>query len=132
MEKTIHFPEGIPGFEHLKNYILLEEEESIFCQLQSIEDKAIAFIIVNPYTLDPHYAPTIQEQYFEGLGGGSTEDFMLYTIVTLGQDMASSTVNLRAPLLINVEKRMGVQVFVEDKQYKMRHSMTSFLLEGRA
>lgn len=131
-EKIINFPEGIPGFEYLKQFILLEQEESSFCQLQSIEQESIAFVVVNPYQLDTQYAPHIHESYFERLGGGKTEDFVLYSIVTLGETLDKTTVNLKAPLLIQVEKRIGLQVFVEDNKYKMKQPVTSFLTEGRA
>lgn len=127
--KTILFKEGLPGFEHLKEFILLEEEVP-FCCLQALEDKGIAFVMIDPFLLNKKYTPHIQEHYFENLGGGENKDFAIYVIVTVAQEIVNTTINLQGPLLIHIEKRLGVQVIVEDKHYTTKHNLLEFAKEG--
>jgi len=130
-EKIIIFKDGIPGFETLKKFILIEQPGSQFHYLQSVEDEAICFIITDPYYFKKDYAPTIKESYFEKLGEGDNEAFSLYAIVTLQDKVENSTLNLAGPLLIHVENRQGVQVIIEDEGYTTKHKIIDLANEGR-
>lgn len=122
-DKEIVFKEGIPGFESLTRFIIVEEEESGLNYLQSIEDGDIAFTIVNPYEIDVDYNPSISEAYFDKLGGGYSCEFCLYCIVTANEDLLSSTVNLKAPLLIHSDRRLGVQVIADNSEYSIKQNI---------
>lgn len=128
-EKIITFKEGIPGFENLKKFILIEEKDSVFHYLQSVEDGEIRFIITDPYCFKKDYQPTIKETYFEKLGGGADDEFSLYVVVTLKDNTQDSTLNLAGPLLIHVEHRSGIQVITEDKDYTTRHKIVELINE---
>lgn len=130
--QVITFKEGIPGFEELTQFILVETEDGVFLHLQSIQDKNIAFPILDPYLIKKDYAPNINESYFEKLGGGKTEEFTLFTIATIRANIEESTLNLQAPLLIHVDRRIGVQAIVEDKIYKTRHKISDLIRERGA
>lgn len=129
-EKIIHFKEGIPGFEELKKYIMIEEEQdSPFCYLQSIEDGEICFILTNPYLFKSDYEPAIRKQYFEQLGGGKLEDFSVFAIVTIKGEIETATLNLMAPLIIQQNSRLGIQVILEGQDYTTRHAVLDLLEE---
>ena len=129
LEKGIVFPEGIPGFEMLKKFIIIEDQDtnSPFRYLQSIEDGDITFVLTNPHELFPSYAPKIPEIYFEKIGGGDTEDFMLLAIVAIPQEVKEATVNLQAPILFQVNTRQAIQVILEDKTYQTRHKLLDLM-----
>ncbi|WP_069998877.1 flagellar assembly protein FliW [Cellulosilyticum sp. I15G10I2] len=129
--KKIIFKEGIPGFETLKEYILLEDEdiESPFKYLQSAQQEDVCFVILNPYMFNINYTPTIKEEYFEKLGGGKDEDFFIFVITTVGKTLEETTVNLMAPLLIHQETRLGLQVIVEEDAYTTKHPILDFKTE---
>ncbi|MGL5677583.1 MAG: flagellar assembly protein FliW [Cellulosilyticaceae bacterium] len=131
-ENIIIFKEGIPGFEHLTKFVLIEEGDGVFFYLQSVEESSILFPVINPHLIKVDYAPHIQERYFDKLGGGESEAFVLYTIATLREPVGESTVNLQAPLLIHVERRMGIQVIAEDKTYHTRHKIADLMAERSA
>lgn len=126
-EKVIHFEEGIPGFEELHDFAYIDSEDGVFNYLQSIENEAICFVVIDPYQYMEDYAPVISENYFQKLGGGATEDFILLTVTCIRDNVEESTVNLAGPLLINVENKKGVQVITEDKKYTTRHKLMSLL-----
>ena len=120
-DKIIEFEEGLPGFEHLHQFVFVDSEEGVFNYLQAVEDRDICFIITSPYTFMESYAPRIQENYFEKLGGGATEDFTLFSIVCLRRPLETSTMNLAAPILIQTEHKKGIQVILEDKKYTAKY-----------
>lgn len=128
-EKTITFKEGIPGFEDLKQFILIEKKDDVFHYLQPIEDGDICFVITDPYYFKKNYAPTIREHYFERLGEGDNDAFTLYAIVTLRDAVEKSTLNLAGPLLIHVENRQGIQVITEDRIYTTKHKLVDLIKE---
>jgi len=54
-EKMIHFPEGIPGFDEYKDYVILYdndgEKQELFSWLQCATEQSLAFPIVNPFQI---------------------------------------------------------------------------------
>lgn len=120
-DKMITFEEGLPGFEHLHHFAFIDSEEGTFNYLQSVEETEICFIITSPYTFKEDYAPNIRESYFEKLGGGNNEDFILFSIACLRRPIEESTINLAAPLLIQTEYKKGIQVILEDKRYTTQY-----------
>ena len=52
-EKIIAFPEGIPGFEEEKEFVIInnEDEENPFCWLQSVNNPDLAFVITTPFLI---------------------------------------------------------------------------------
>ena len=131
-DKIIKFKEGLPGFEDLQQFILLESSKGTFYYLQSIQDGDICFTIINPYEVKEDYAPIISEEYFEKLGGGESKEFQIYSIVCLKDPIQESTINLAGPLLIHVDNRLGVQVVTEQKMYTTRENLVKLLKERKA
>lgn len=129
-DKIIEFEEGLPGFEHLHGFVFVDSDEGVFDYLQAVEDMDICFIITNPHTFVEAYAPRIQESYFEKLGGGATEDFTLFSIVCLKRPLEASTMNLAAPILIQIEHKKGIQVILEDKKYTAKYKFMETMEKG--
>nr|WP_302599107.1 flagellar assembly protein FliW [uncultured Cellulosilyticum sp.] len=127
---VINFSEGIPGFRELKRYIMINDEESPFAYLQSIEDGNVSFIIINPYELKKDYTIEIKDQYVAALGSGSAEQFSVFVITTLVSNLEAATVNLLAPIIIQNETRQGMQVILENTKYTTRHKIVDLLAEG--
>lgn len=130
MQKIV-FKDGLPGFEELRDFIIIEEEDNVFCYLQSLEDGQVAFAIIDPYQVMEVYNPIIHEGYFEKLGGGEDEEFALYVIANIGEKIETTTINLQAPLLIHVQRRLGVQVIADDQRYVTKHKIVDLLRERK-
>lgn len=129
-EKIIDFEEGIPGFKDLKKYIIIEDPESTFCYLQSVEEKNICFIIINPFLLCKDYTIDIKEQEIEALGGGNEEKIGVYVIATVVGPLEEATVNLVAPIIIQNETKKGMQVILENTKYGTKHKIVELLQKG--
>ncbi|OOB79972.1 MAG: hypothetical protein BEN18_02265 [Epulopiscium sp. Nuni2H_MBin001] len=129
MQKPILFKKGILGFDDYKEYVIVRDEENCLYYLQSIDNPNLEFIIISPHVFKKPYNPKISELYFEELGGGADDEFVVYLMVRTSGKSEEITVNLQAPLLIHLDRRQGVQVIVDGDEYGMRESLR-VLIEG--
>ena len=129
-KRIINFNEGIPGFRELKKYIIIEDPESPFVYLQSVEDGMISFIMINPYLLKKDYTIEIKDTYINALGGGNAKEFCVFVIATVMDEFEEATINLLAPIVIQNEMRQGIQVILENTTYTTKHKIKDLLCEG--
>lgn len=122
-EDIISFPDGIPGFERLVKYIIIEnpDEDVPFKWLQSVDDPDLAFVIINPFVFKQDYEFDMPQNAIEKLHIKSHQDIKIYTIVVVPEDIKNMTANLAAPIVINISNKKGKQVFLEDSRYHKRH-----------
>ena len=123
------FPDGLFGFSQVQHFLPLclnEEEDSTILLLHGVEDPNLAFVVINPFTLDPDYAPTLTEEELSYLGVKSAEELSYYVTCGLREDSLSNTVNLKCPLVINPENHKGMQVILESSGYDYKHTLGSF------
>lgn len=128
-EAIITFKEGIPGFKELTKYIIIEDPEETFIYLQSVEDEKLSFVTINPYILKKDYSINIKQSYIESLGGGNPEDLVVTVIANVQDEFEHSTVNLVAPIIIQSETKLGMQVILEETKYTTKHRLKDLLLE---
>lgn len=120
-DSIIVFEDGIPAFEHLKKFVIVAEKESPFLWLQSVEDKDIAFVIINPFKIKPDYELDLPDDVLSKLEIESAEDVAIFCIVVIPEDIKQTRVNLKAPVIINVNKRKGMQYLLDDERYPLRY-----------
>ena len=113
----IKFQNGLPGFLDEKQFVLMNLEDTVFQVLQSVETQALAFIVVNPFQFKSDYAFVLDNQVVEQLKIESDEDVTILSIVTLKESLKESTVNLKAPLVINVKQKEGKQYIIQKTDY---------------
>lgn len=124
----IEFPEGVPAFEELKKFTILDTEEELpFRWLQSIDREEIAFIMINPFLFKSDYEIKLSDMVIEKLKISSEEDVMIYTIVVIPENMEDVTANLVAPVIINIREKLGKQVVLENVDYHTKHKITEEL-----
>lgn len=126
-EKIIHFDNGVLGFEDYKDYTILydiePEEEPFFSWLQSVEEPSLAFPIVNPFKVDKNYNPQINDGRLKTIGECEDEDLVVFFMATIPEDVKETSVNMKAPLIINSISRKGVQLIVEGMEYEIKHKL---------
>ncbi len=115
------FPKGLPGLEDEKVFVLLPIEGNESLQvMQSVKRPEIALIVSNPYALVSDYSFEIDEPTIELLDIEMQEDVMVLAVMTLKQPIESSTVNLQAPLIFNVNSKIAKQMILNDVKYHLR------------
>ena len=131
-DKIIHIPDGIPGFEDLKRYIFLAEENvvlqeeklDVFHWLQSVGDPAVAFLVVNPYLFFSDYSFELPDEDVAELDLKGPEEVAVFNIITIPGDKAVEiTVNLLAPVIINNRLKQAKQVILTSSDYSTKHPL---------
>lgn len=118
----LNLPEGLIGFPELTKFILLDHESnSPFKWLQSTIDPAIAFIVISPLTFRPDYMVEATEDEVSSLSLTHADDAIISVIVTIPLDPKKMSANLKAPLIFNLQNRVGKQVVLKDPQYQTKH-----------
>lgn len=121
-EHIFHFPLGLPAFEDFKNYLfMIKPDTHPFLFMNAIEPAGLSFVCVDPFLVNPRYAPRIGPADQEFLHVSNMEDILLLGIVTVRPDMRDTTVNLQGPLAINMKTSIGKQIICEGASYPVRH-----------
>ena len=122
---SIHIINGLIGFESHTDYLPIpfQDEDDSLISLQCLDDETLSFILMNPFGIFPDYAPTLSMQDLRELGADSVEDISYYVISVIRDSVAESTVNLKAPLVVNALNRKAKQVILDQPEYTFRHTL---------
>jgi len=120
--RAITFPQGIPGFPHCTQFLLMSENETedTFFWLQSLEDGDVAFTLMNVYGVLPDYNPQVEEEELDELGDVEGRALDIYNIAVIPEYSRSMRVNLKAPIVINETAGIGKQVICANDDYPIR------------
>ena len=122
-EKLITFPEGIVGFPFLKQFALIhdaENENAPIMWLQSMDEPTFAMPVIEPQLVTDSYNPTVDDTYLEPLGELAEDQIYSLVTITVPPEIEQMSVNLKAPIVINMANNKAVQIIVED-DYQVKH-----------
>lgn len=136
-DKIITFPMGIIGFEELKKFALIfdsdKEERSKISWLQSMDEPAMAFPVINPIDIVEDYAPVIEDELVKAIGDPADADILIFVTMSIPSDLTKMTANLKAPFIINTVDKKAMQVIVENQDYSIKYNVYDAIerLKGR-
>lgn len=117
-DKIITMEGGMIGFPEMQKFTLIYDEEkgnkSHIMWLQSMDDPQTAFPVINPITIKEDYNPSVNEELLHPLGEMSPEDTFVLTTVRVPKDIHDMSINLKAPIIINMKNNRGAQIIIED------------------
>ncbi len=120
-DKVLHFHDGIPGFPHLKRFIIVEfREDGAFQQLQSVDEVDVAMIVCVPWLFFPDYTPVVGEVEQAQLELESPDDAILFVPVSVDADTGEVALNLLGPFVVNSTTRRGAQLVLTGSDYEAR------------
>lgn len=122
-DEIIIFEKSIPGFNDIKRFILKEIEGSSFKLLQSIDDVTVGFVVISPFQVEEDYEINLSEEVIKTLEIKEATDVLLYSLVTLNSKVEKITVNLKAPVVINVNNKKAEQFIIDKAKYKIKHPL---------
>ena len=127
-EDILSFPNGIPSFEEEHSFLLLPiaECDGNMYSLQSTGTPELAFILMDPFSLFPAYAPVLQAAERKALAVDADEELGFYVLCALKRPVSSSTVNLKCPIAINPKTRTCMQIILDSDAYQMHHTLSEF------
>lgn len=124
--EIIHFQHGLPGFEEERQFILLSiSNDSIYQVLQSINTKEIAFIVASPFITIKDYNFELDEATVESLQINDEREVAVLGIVTLKETLASSTINLKAPIVLNTTNKQAKQVILDNSTFTIHQPLSN-------
>ncbi|RPF54359.1 flagellar assembly protein FliW [Aquisalibacillus elongatus] len=120
--KIINFENGIPGFPIQKEFALIDiEGNPTFQVLQAIHNEELAFIVTDPFLIYKDYEFDLDDQVLEQLDLHTNEHLVIRCMITVQQPFEQSTINLKAPIIINKQKKAAKQVVLNEEQYTTTH-----------
>jgi flagellar assembly factor FliW len=119
----IQFNHGLPGFENVQKFILIdnEEEGSPFKWLQGVTGPKPAFVIIDPFAIRKDYEINLDDEVLKELEIMEADSVCVYCIVVVPDDVSKMTVNLQAPVVINTANKKGRQLILDTDRYGVRH-----------
>lgn len=109
------------GFPDLNDFLLISNDTSYpFLWFQSTEDPDTCFILVEACSFFKDYKPIINKREAKVLAIGDMKEVKIFCIVVVPEDPKKSTANLRAPLVINFEKKLAKQIILDDDTWKIK------------
>ncbi len=115
------FESPMPGLEHLSRFALvrLDDVGALF-RLQSLEDANVRLVVAAPWLCAPDYTPQLDDDTCATLDLRSGSDAVLLLVVSPGETPAESTVNLLAPIVVNVGTGRAAQVVLTESVHPLR------------
>ena len=124
---VVSFPAGMPGFEHEKDFILIEQPPTkplVF--VQSLAGANLCFVTLPMLVVAPDYRLNMIPEDLQILGlptdrqPGIGTDVLCLAILSF-EEGGPPTVNLLAPVVVNLSTRVAVQAVQPDSDYLLRH-----------
>ena len=116
-QSIITFPNGIAPFGDCTHYKLIHEEgkTSIFW-LQSLDDAELLFSVTDPDLLKVSYEVALTDEEQKLLQVAAGDELLLAVIVYRDEGVATESlkVNTRAPIVLNLSKRLGLQKLLQE------------------
>lgn len=120
----IEFTEGLLGFENQKKFFIVDPgDQTLILWLQSTDDAATAFPIIEPKIFQPNYMVKLLPVELNSLALENLQNASVYTVLTIPQNVTEMSANLKAPVIINNKTKMARQIVLQDSKLEVRFKM---------
>jgi flagellar assembly factor FliW len=127
-ETVITFPKGLTGFETCTRYQFLHEAAAgdktggtVVHYLQSLDDPTVCFSVVDPVSFGLNYEFTLTDEEESLLQSGGANDSLAVMLMVYKpraeETMSGVSANINGPLVINADKRLGLQKVIRSSHY---------------
>jgi len=114
---VIEFPNGLIGFEKSHRFALIKNEDfDPFCWLVSLEGEELTLPILNPQLVYPDFNTAFAT---DSMGNGhffDSESGNVFCVVTINGNQGRFTINLKSPILIDFEAKVGKQLILDSEE----------------
>lgn len=112
-EQIFEFPNGIYAFEDARRFALIELEKGQFpAWLQCIDSIKPCFIVFDPWLICKDYEITLNSGEKAMLEVGDKTNLQVLCIARVPEDFKETTVNLKSPIVINMDTKKAMQVIL--------------------
>ncbi len=121
---VVTIADGFPGFEKCRRFVLVTSPqlEPLKC-LQGLEEGKPSFLAIDPRLALPGYPTTLSQEDRQRLDVADDGEVLLWLgLVTVRDETV--LVNLRAPVVINPRRMIGLQVIDPERPHPTDHPLT--------
>ncbi len=123
--EVVRFPWGLPGFATLRRFLVMTvDEERAYIWLQSLDDLRVALPLCDPWSLFDDYEAPLPLYAKQSLEIERADSFCVLCVLVARPGAGATTINLLAPIIINLETRVGRQVTLENARYSVHTPVT--------
>lgn len=117
---VVTLADGLPGFERCRQFVVVTGPtlEPFNC-LQGLDDARPSFLTLDPRSVVEGYCTELPEGDRERLEARAGDSLLWLALVRLDGDRI--LVNLRAPVVINARRMIGVQLIHAESPYSTEH-----------
>lgn len=120
-QKIVTFRQGIPGLEDVKRFALIVHEATQpICWLQAVDKTEYSLPVIDPFIILPNYAFDILQEDVDDLSIAAETDVHILSVLVIPKESEKMTINLAAPIIINVRQHLGKQIFIDGKDYVIK------------
>ena len=119
------FVEPIIGYDDYQKFALIDyNPESPFKWLQSLENPSLALPVTIPAYFGIDYEFTIPDEKEKTLEAANANDILSLCIANVPNGAPqNTTVNLLAPIVINVANKKAIQLVLNDSKFAIKHRL---------
>jgi flagellar assembly factor FliW len=120
LERVFTLDPGLVGFPSARRFVLLDARPgSPFKWMLCIDEPELAFAVVDPCDFVPGYASPVE--HAARVLRCKAEDVALLALVTIPERPTEIFVNLLAPVVVDLRRRAGRQLVLEDPTLDPAH-----------
>ena len=124
-DALFEFSAGLFAVEGCRRVVLVPSGREGLWWLQSAEHAALTFLLADPFRFYPGYEVQVPPTELAQLGDPTEGSLAVFVIVTLPHaDGEGATANLRAPVLLDAQRRIGRQVVLPDERREVTAPLT--------
>jgi flagellar assembly factor FliW len=130
-DSLFEFPNGIPGFENERAFVFLERADAhplLF--MQSLSTPEVCLILLPVLSADRRYKLQLSDEDLSALGLPpgrppriGSDVLCAVPVCAADSQRPQSTVNLLAPILVNLKQRIGIQGIQSSSGYSHQHPL---------
>ncbi len=112
-EDILSFPDGVYAFDEAKHFALIAPKENEYPMwLQCTDCLKPCFIVFDPKLFCSDYEITLNEGEKTLLKINDSTALQVLCIANVPEDFRDTTVNMKSPIVINTENKLGMQVIL--------------------
>jgi flagellar assembly factor FliW len=128
-DQEIRFVQAMIGFPGLVRFALMDTGGAIKW-LQSLDDEAVVFPVVDPFGIKADYDVEIPTSDAKALQLENVDDVQLWCVTVLADSKEEVRANLRAPIVLNQKTGKARQIVLPDNDLPIRYRFLPETIES--
>lgn len=119
---VVSFGEPIPGLTGITEYVLVQlADNGSLYSLRAVDDPSLRLLLTPTWAGAPaDYSVELDDELCAELDMSAAGQAAVFLVVTPGESLADSSVNLLAPVIVNTDNARAAQVVLTNTGYPIK------------